>query len=385
MTSRVLILDGHWNKSVAAIRSLAAHGVKVTVGESSALAAGMLSRYPSRRFTYPAPLKNPTGFLDAVEREVQAIKYDVLLPMELTTLLLLSKERHRFTPHVHFPFAPHEILQQAAGKIAVSKAASATGISAPAGMVVNSDTHADQLIDTLGLPLVLKPDLGEGGRGLFYCHCQTELETALATIHQKGQAYLAQEMVAADGYGLGVSVLMDEEQNVLASFTHQRLREYPLRGGPSTLRQATSHAQAETDAITLLKHLKWQGVAMVEFKVNPQTDRAFFLEINPRFWGSLPLAITAGVDFPVLLYKWAMGHGFERPMSRIGLKMRNFLPGDLLHFVGKRGRVASDFWDLSISDDLFNLRDPGPALGRLISPLVALWDPQLKSVFQKRA
>jgi predicted ATP-grasp superfamily ATP-dependent carboligase len=384
MTSRVLILDGHWNKSVAAIRALATHGLKVTVGESSALAAGLLSRYPNRRFTYPAPLKNPAGFLNAIEREVQTIKYDVLMPMELTTLLLLSKERHRFTKHVCFPFARHEILQQAASKIATNKTAYEAGITAPASVVVDPKTSADQLIDTLGLPLVLKPDMGEGGRGLFYCHTLVDLNAALTHIRQKNHPYLAQAMVAAEGYGLGVSILMDEAQNVRASFTHQRLREYPIQGGPSTLRQATRHAQAERDAVNLLTKIKWQGVAMVEFKVDPHTGTAFFLEINPRFWGSLPLAIKAGVDFPVLLYKWALGQNFPLPKSLIGFKMRNLLPGDLLHLLSKGGRVDRDFWDFSINDDLFTLVDPGPAVGRIISPLVAIWDPQLRSVFLKR-
>ncbi len=343
MTSRVLILDGHWNKTVAAIRSLAGHGLEVTVAESSALAAGLLSRYPSRRLTYPAPLHKPEAFLQAVEQEVKSRHYDLLLAMELRTLLLVSKERQRFRPHVRLPFADHQTLLQAAGKIAVSQAAGQAGITAPASMVVGSETSAELLIDSLGLPLVLKPDMGEGGRGLFYCHDHGQVRAALATISAKNQAYLAQELVAAGGYGLGVSVLMGDKQQVLASFTHKRLREYPIQGGPSTLRQAAEHGQAERDAVTLLKHIKWQGVAMVEFKVDPQTNRAFFLEINPRFWGSLPLAIKAGVDFPVLLYKWAMGQSFSQPLCTMGCKMRNILPGDLLHFIGKGGRVAPDF------------------------------------------
>lgn len=384
MISRVLVLDGHWNKSVAAIRSLAAAGLKVTVGESSSLAAGMLSRYPSRRITYPAPLYNPSAFLAAIEREVLSVKYDLLLPMELTTLLLLSKERHRFTPYVNFPFADHETLLYAASKIATSNAALEAGIRGPQSMAITSLTDANQLVEKLGLPMVLKPDLGEGGRGLFYCNNRQELDLTLEKIHQQDTRYLGQQMIATGGYGLGVSILMDEEQNVLASFTHKRLREYPIQGGPSSLRQAVSHEQAEKDAITLLQEMRWEGVAMVEFKVDPKRDTPYFLEINPRFWGSLPLAIHAGVDFPFLLYKWAMNQKFTPPKSKIGIMMRNLLPADILHFWAKHGKVAPDFWDFSIADDLINRRDPGPALGRILSPLVTLWDPQLRSVFQKR-
>jgi predicted ATP-grasp superfamily ATP-dependent carboligase len=384
MTGRVLVLDGHWNKSVAAIRSLARHGMTVTVGESSRLAAGMLSRYPVRRLCYPAPRQAPAAFLDWLEQEVATGRHDLLLPMELHTLLLISSERHRFAHHVRLPFAPHAILCRAAGKIAATQAARAAGLPVPASLALDTETTAAQLTDTLGLPLVLKPDQGEGGRGLFYCHDLTELEHALAVISQGSQAYLAQELVAATGHGLGVSVLMDAQQQVLASFTHERLREYPVRGGPSSLRRATRHEQAEHDAVALLRHLKWQGVAMVEFKVDADTGQAFFLEINPRFWGSLPLAIKAGVDFPVLLAHWAMGTPCPPPQARLGTRMRTLLPGDLLHLLARRGRVARDFWNPFIPDDLLSLRDPGPVLGRLLSPLVALWDPQLRAVFQKR-
>ncbi len=384
MTSRVLILDGHWNKSVAATRSLARHGLRVTVGESSALAAGKFSRYPSRRFTYASPLTEPATFMDDIDREIKALDYEVLFPMELSTLILLSRRRQRFSPHVLFPFAPHQILLKAASKISTTNAARELGISVPKTSRINQATDCKELTANLRLPVVLKPDIGEGGRGLFYCHDQKELDTALTAIHQSEERYLAQEVVAEEGYGLGVSILMDENQNVLASFTHKRLREYPVKGGPSSLRQATMHDQAERDAVSLLKKMKWQGVAMVEFKVDRKSNKAYFLEVNPRFWGSLPLAIKAGVDFPVLLYKWAMGQSFPRPESQIGLQMRNLLPGDLLHFIGKRGRVKPSFWNFSIADDLLSLRDPGPVLGRILSPLVALWDPQLKSVFKKR-
>jgi len=37
------------------------------------------------------------------------------------------------------------------------------------------------------------------------------------------------------GKGLGVSLLMDAEGNCAAQFAHERLREYPITGGPSTI------------------------------------------------------------------------------------------------------------------------------------------------------
>ena len=69
----------------------------------------MLSRYPSRRLHYPAPLASPESFLSALEHELESVDYDVLMPMELSTLLLLSDVRQRCLERswaAHVPSSP---------------------------------------------------------------------------------------------------------------------------------------------------------------------------------------------------------------------------------------------------------------------------------------
>jgi predicted ATP-grasp superfamily ATP-dependent carboligase len=65
------------------------------------------------------------------------------------------------------------------------------------------------------------------------------------------------------------------------------------------------------------------------------------LEINPRFWGSLPLAIAAGVDFPVLLYRLAT-EGDVEPVRSYEVGITGISEyGDILHFVRthERGKM----------------------------------------------
>lgn len=384
MKGAVLVTDGHWNKTVAAIRALGKAGLSVCIGETSRFGAAMLSRYPQKRITYPSPLVRPDDFLAAICAIIKKNHFDVLMPMEMTTLLLLSENRHAFDADIRFPFARHDILEKAASKIRSTRAAVKAGIITPDFLTVTAATDPLTIINRLGTSLVLKPDFGEGGRGLFYCSNHHELQEALTGL-PRNTAYLAQQRIPPGGAGLGVSILMSEKQKVLAAFCHRRLREFPINGGPSTSRLAICRPQAEKDAAILLRSMEFQGVAMVEFKEDPRTGQAVFLEINPRFWGSLPLAIKAGVDFPTLLFQWGMGMSFPRPEPVIGTTVRNILPGDLLYFLAKRGRVSSDFWDIhKTSDDLLSFHDPGPAFGRIISPLLALYDPQLRAVFKKR-
>jgi predicted ATP-grasp superfamily ATP-dependent carboligase len=89
---------------------------------------------------------------------------------------------------------------------------------------------------------------------------------------------------------------------IRAKFTHRRLRERRLTGGMSTLRTGVVNPAIEEHAQRLLESVRFHGVAMVEFKFDEQTKKGWLLEVNPRFWGSLALAIQSGVDFPYLLY-----------------------------------------------------------------------------------
>jgi predicted ATP-grasp superfamily ATP-dependent carboligase len=89
----------------------------------------------------------------------------------------------------------------------------------------------------------------------------------------------------------------------------------------------------EDVAQQLLAHLGWHGVAMVEFKYDPETKKYWLMEVNPRFWGSLALAIASGVDFPWLLYCLATDGDVEPVFQyRIGITAR-WLLGDMLAFI----------------------------------------------------
>src|SRR5690606_14488164 len=74
-------------------------------------------------------------------------------------------------------------------------------------------------------------------------------------------------------------------------------------GGSSYRRSVELDPEMLDAARRLIRTLNYTGVAMVEFKLNRQTGKWVFIEINGRFWGSLPLAISAGVDFPAYLYR----------------------------------------------------------------------------------
>lgn len=140
---------------------------------------------------------------------------------------------------------------------------------------------------------------------------------------------LIQECVL--GVGVCVSAVFDRGKP-LVLFPYRRVREVPLSGGVSVVRESIALDPRLADYVTrLLGELQWHGVAMVEFKYHEGTDAYTLMEINPRFQASTALSLDAGLNLPHLvahLYGCAPKPPELGPY-RVGVRER-WLQGDLL-------------------------------------------------------
>ncbi len=248
------------------------------------------------------------------------------------------------------------------------------GIACPATFFPRGPADAAAMARELPYPVLVKPRHSSGGRGIVRVECAADFAAAYARVHARSAAPIVQECLPPGGEALGVAVLMNFASEPKASFAYRRLREYPIAGGPSTLRESIWNPELQARAERLLASLGWTGVAMVEFKVDPRDGDPKLLEVNPRFWGSLHHAIVCGVDFPFLVYRLAMDGDVDRVLRyRIGVRSRSLLHGELMHFLASPNRfhLTPGLHDFSIPDDVLSADDPLPTLGRIAS-LVAL-------------
>jgi predicted ATP-grasp superfamily ATP-dependent carboligase len=273
---------------------------------------------------------------------------EIVLPITEAALLALLAEPGAVAPAM-IPFPDLATFQAVSDKARVMEAARAVGIAVPAQVVVASAAEAPGLLPARAdTPLVLKParSVRDGTQlGVSYLELGAEVRGALAALAPAAFPLLAQQRVHGTGAGV---FLLRWEGRTLAAFAHRRLREKPPSGGVSVLRESVAldpTLQARAEA--LLDELAWQGVAMVEFKVDRETGTPFLMEINGRFWGSLQLAVDAGVDFPRLLVEAALGRpSASSPAYRAGVRSR-WLLGDLDHLLLRLTRSRRS---LSLSD-----------------------------------
>ncbi len=369
----ILVTNARRRKAVPIVRSLGRAGMKVTCAESSRWAAAFYSRHCRGRFVYPAP--DSGAFVGAVARWLRSHPCDAIFPLDDDALLALSAERRRLPDPDVLLLPDHETVSRASDKSWLVPYARRLGLAVPATRVVR--TQAD-LADLNGwpLPAVVKRSRGSGSRGVTYAESPEQLAKACRALLADGMPLLVQERIPAAGEGLGYFALYDRRRRLVAQFMHRRLREYPLTGGPSTLREGVWDEALARQARRLLESLGWVGLAMVEFKRDPRDGRPKLMELNPRFWGSVALAIFSGVDFPVLAAHVTAGRPVE-PVTTYppGRRARWLWPGDLLHLSAclRRGRWPKGFFqpaDAPTCWDLLSLRDPAPAVALTMTELL---------------
>ncbi len=322
----VLVADAETLGAIGAIRSLGRAGYPVHGCSRRPMALGMRSRYCGASAVCP-DYRRPE-FVDWLRRYLSDHGIRAIVPSapfmrairpvygELAALVPLP-DREDVVFRGLSKTDVHRAFTEAGGNVAENL---------PPSLCVEalqSDVSEWELA-RLGRPLFLKVDschsrTGESGKVI---RAQTASEAAdiLAALRPRFEKVLVQGYVPGRGVG---SFFLVWNGEVLASFQHRRIHEVPHTGGVSSFRESFSHPAIEADALLKIRCLDWRGVGMLEYRLDESTGRHHFIEFNGRFWGSLHLALFAGVDFPTLLLDAFHGHPQPLPTYRLGVRCRN--------------------------------------------------------------
>jgi len=308
LNNHILILDGGELSTLSIVRSLGRKGLSITVASVTENAICKHSKYTQHFFTYPDPLSDIDGFNRAIVNHISQIKYDLLIPVTELCTLPLSRIRDQIEQHTTFAVSDSLSLEKVTDKSQTFELAMQVGVPIPKSYNINSQQSFENCIDQLDYPIVLKPirsiidptDDVRAKLNVDYAFDSEQLQKKVTSILKTSEIILQEYFT---GIGTGIELIADHGQ-IIHAFQHERIHELPLTGGGSCLRKSvTINPQLLAYSQKLIEALNWHGVAMVEFKHNPQTNQSCLMEINGRFWGSLPLAISAGSDFPWFLYQ----------------------------------------------------------------------------------
>jgi predicted ATP-grasp superfamily ATP-dependent carboligase len=331
--SRAVVLDGNQRSALTAVRSLGQRGVDVVVAETGTAVLAAASRFCKARLSYPDPTRAPERFTAWLEDLNARFPNAVLLPMTDITVPLVLQAAPRL-PLLHTALPSFEAYETVSDKYRLFLLARQAGVHVPETAIVSKATRGELASRTFSYPVVVKPRrsamrIGSNmaKRTVRYARNAADLNRVVGEmLIDDADELLLQDFI--EGHGAGVFGLYQQGAPVFF-FAHRRIREKPPSGGVSVLCESVPlPEEGLASARKILDPLGWHGVAMVEFKIDP-AGRAWLIEINARFWGSLQLAVDSGADFPWALYQLARGAPVEAPDGyTVGNRLRWWL-GDL--------------------------------------------------------
>jgi predicted ATP-grasp superfamily ATP-dependent carboligase len=302
--NKVLLTYGWVRSSYAALRNLNKYNIPVSVSDTSYFGMCQFSRLRSDFSMYTSHYNNEEQFISDLLNICAKKEIDLIFPSHNETEII-SRHKHKFDPKLVSLLPDEKHCKVFNNKSDAYNLVSSLGV--PVAYRINY-TNADEipkLLNDKGIKkTVIKLLTGNSGKGVFYgkdeSHTKYIVKKLIKEFDLKPERFpQVEEYVEGEGYGCSV---LYWKGKFIADFTHRRLRDKIATGGTSTLREASSHQGIEEAARNIFDAIGWNGLAMCEFKVCPKTGKFWFIEVNPRMWGSISLPIEAGVEFPYLAW-----------------------------------------------------------------------------------
>lgn len=361
----VLVPDAGAIGMIGVIRSLGRAGYPVHACASNAHALGLQSNFVTRSECCPA--YDDPKFLAWLDAYVGVHDIRCIVPSE-GFLLAIRPVFHRYAPLLPIKPDPELIYGSLSKSVVIARLLETPETAAhlpPTLFIHEGDplpTEAE--LAPLGLPIFVKGDGADDREGNANVVAPENSPAAararIAELRKRYSRVLVQGFVPGKGTG---AYFLVHQGKIVQEFMNRCLHEVPHTGGYCSLRDSWWHQAMMEDARTKIAHLGWEGVVMLEYRWDPDTDQFWFIEINARFWAALHVALYAGVDFPKMLLDLFHGGRVQSTDTfPLGLQVRYTIPFEV-------GYVASRWKDKSLPL-LSRLGSIAGWFARFLNPLI---------------
>ena len=379
--NNVIVTDIKYKMSLSPIRELAKKGYAVTAMEFDSVKVnerlGFFSKYVSSKV-----LVDEDAFCDRIE-DICKSKRHVLLPGNRKSLMLIIQNRERLSRCCDFLVPSEQALHLADDKAAVYQIAKEIGVPVPQTIALHEHDSIDAMADCVRFPCIIKYRNGELlGKKPAERYTVVNSREEFVEAYQRMNA-IDENPIASDyieGHDLGVAVVMDKNCEPVSFLCYESLREYPIQGGPTCYLRTVYSKNLLEYSVALLKKIGFTGIAMLDFKGT--LDNPYFLEINPRIWGSAAITYLSDAPFFECYVKGACSQAepidihTAKPPYKLNTKMR-FTPQAIVCFFEHMRRSPNklkifaqyvrSFFDPQVRDGLFSIRDPKPYIKYIVN------------------
>ena len=240
----------------------------------------------------------------------------VLLAASDEFAFLLAQCREQLARHFAFHWLSGENAFKVFDKSEMSRLCELAGISCPRTHVTVTAEDIGQAARAFPFPCIVKPVRSfrmafPSRRKKIYV---AESPIALLRFYEHHPGLVGttiwQEFIKGpDEEIVQCNVLTGESGEVRAVCGVRKLRQYPSGCGNMCFGRTATNDIAASQGLKLLRFLQYRGLASLEFKRQPDSNRYYFIEMNPRLPWYCALFADAGVNLPYLAYLDLTGTG----------------------------------------------------------------------------
>jgi len=327
-----MILNAETDVGLSLIRSFGRRGVYVVAGGDRHLARAFYSRYCKKSFVYPDSRHTDEEIHKVILKYVLKFRPDVVIPAGTDTTAIAVRFKAVYSRYTKLvPLLDWPKYLSICDKWVQMRLAKKHKVPIPRTWCPRNESALNKLKDRLPYPVLIKPRLSRNCRGIRFVESAASLITAYKEVagcssHDRFtdcSSPLIQEFLPIHSKGLlfhyndlyrGVYVLF-RDNRLAASYVHTSLRIHtalPDKYFPRMISTPIKDDKIVGLTASFLQKIGWEGMAAVQFYIDPRDNIAKLIEINPRVPAGVESAMRAGIDFPYLWYQLAMGEPVKK-------------------------------------------------------------------------
>jgi len=356
MQPPVVILGANFYTALGAIRSLGRRGVPVyALDYHFPSAYALSSRYVTERVLCPDINKSEIELADfLVGYGNNFSEKPVLMATADSYALLISRHADRLKNYYLFPEMPGGLLEKIIDKMDLHQLSNTYNLIMPQTFIADENADLKEIASCINYPCIIKPALSHEFVKVFRQKClfsenNEDLIAALEKARRENLEVMVQEIIPGfDDHMYVFDVYINREGKATHTYTAQKLRQFPINFGSSTLTRH-KHVQELVDSgLKYMKSIGYRGYGEIEFKQHADSGRFYMIEINARLSTLNVLFDKCGVEFTYAMYRdlignplpdmhltedqpWVFWHAFEDFISSIAyLRSKQLTLGEII-------------------------------------------------------
>lgn len=385
----VLAIDASAKASIPIIESCAAMGLHVIAAAPKKHCCGFYSRSTRERIVCPSVEAEPGECLRFLVHFLQRRNISVMFPLGHFMTIFIARYQDEFRKYTRLVLPVYDIFVKGLNKIQTLKAAGRAGCPIPKTWYPQEQL-LEEIAERVSYPVLIKPAVTVGARGLTYCYSAQDLFDKLPKIEADYGESFVQELIPQTGTQYKCALIVDNSGELLSGVVYAKLRYYPVDGGSSTLNKTVHRPDILQSSLNVARELGWVGTCDFDYITDPRDNSAKLMEINPRFSDTVKMTAVAGQDMTKIMYQLAKG---QKPATQLEYqkdKYMRFLFGDMMWFLttkDNRWKAKPSFFDFFRSDTTYLMtgtKDWGPFMGYLLENISILWDKKARQFRLRR-